>query len=186
MALIRCPECKKKVSESTELCPHCGFSINKPGAIIEEKEIMKISHDIKRTSIEFLVFVVLLISFLVFIGIVFSNIYDGKYNKYYILISFIIVIIVILKLLYEIYYCSKIELILTNKRITGRYKEGLFQMSDFDYPLSTVKSISTTSFFGTGTIIISFYEGFLSSSWLRFTCMKNVKEFKNKFFEIGK
>lgn len=26
MALHRCPECRKKISESAEICPHCGFS----------------------------------------------------------------------------------------------------------------------------------------------------------------
>lgn len=26
MALQRCPECRKKISESAKLCPHCGFS----------------------------------------------------------------------------------------------------------------------------------------------------------------
>lgn len=26
MALHRCPECRKKISESVQTCPHCGFS----------------------------------------------------------------------------------------------------------------------------------------------------------------
>ena len=26
MALQRCPECRHKISESVEICPHCGFS----------------------------------------------------------------------------------------------------------------------------------------------------------------
>ncbi|MDD0825037.1 zinc ribbon domain-containing protein [Mannheimia sp. AT1] len=26
MALHRCPECRKKISDSVESCPHCGFS----------------------------------------------------------------------------------------------------------------------------------------------------------------
>ncbi len=26
MALQRCPECRHKISESAETCPHCGFS----------------------------------------------------------------------------------------------------------------------------------------------------------------
>ncbi len=25
MALQRCPECRRKISESVESCPHCGF-----------------------------------------------------------------------------------------------------------------------------------------------------------------
>ncbi|MDG2956398.1 zinc ribbon domain-containing protein [Bisgaard Taxon 10/6] len=26
MALRKCPECRRKISESAEICPHCGFS----------------------------------------------------------------------------------------------------------------------------------------------------------------
>lgn len=26
MALHKCPECRKKISETAECCPHCGFS----------------------------------------------------------------------------------------------------------------------------------------------------------------
>ncbi|MDG2941859.1 zinc ribbon domain-containing protein [Bisgaard Taxon 10/6] len=26
MALRKCPECRRKISESAEFCPHCGFS----------------------------------------------------------------------------------------------------------------------------------------------------------------
>lgn len=26
MALHRCPECRKRISDSVENCPHCGFS----------------------------------------------------------------------------------------------------------------------------------------------------------------
>ena len=26
MALTRCPECRKKISENAENCPNCGFS----------------------------------------------------------------------------------------------------------------------------------------------------------------
>lgn len=36
MALIRCPECRKKVSENALLCPNCGFSFK-----TEDLEIYK-------------------------------------------------------------------------------------------------------------------------------------------------
>lgn len=29
MALIKCPECNKKISDKAENCPHCGYSFNK-------------------------------------------------------------------------------------------------------------------------------------------------------------
>ncbi|MDU8925249.1 zinc ribbon domain-containing protein [Pasteurellaceae bacterium LIM206] len=28
MTLQKCPECRRKISESAKLCPHCGFSFN--------------------------------------------------------------------------------------------------------------------------------------------------------------
>lgn len=28
MALIKCPECKKQISETVENCPHCGYPIS--------------------------------------------------------------------------------------------------------------------------------------------------------------
>lgn len=41
MALINCPECNKEVSDSTELCPNCGYSIKKHLQIQPEKEKLK-------------------------------------------------------------------------------------------------------------------------------------------------
>ena len=29
MALIKCPECKKKISDQCEKCPNCGYPIDK-------------------------------------------------------------------------------------------------------------------------------------------------------------
>jgi len=36
MALITCPECKKKISENAESCPKCGYRIT-PGEAFEIK-----------------------------------------------------------------------------------------------------------------------------------------------------
>ena len=30
MALVKCPECKKEVSDTAETCPHCGYRLKKP------------------------------------------------------------------------------------------------------------------------------------------------------------
>ena len=27
MALINCPECGKEISDSTKICPHCGYKL---------------------------------------------------------------------------------------------------------------------------------------------------------------
>lgn len=37
MALIKCPECDKKVSDKAEGCPHCGYSFKKKIEINDEK-----------------------------------------------------------------------------------------------------------------------------------------------------
>ena len=42
MALQRCPECRKKISESVQTCPHCGFSfakadLEKYKAVLEQR-----------------------------------------------------------------------------------------------------------------------------------------------------
>ena len=37
MALIKCPECNKEVSDCAEACPHCGYPIKKIKAANEEK-----------------------------------------------------------------------------------------------------------------------------------------------------
>lgn len=57
MALISCPECKNKISESAECCPKCGFGLNKSSS--EEK----IKLFLKYMSI-------LLIGYLIFMGII--------------------------------------------------------------------------------------------------------------------
>lgn len=37
MALIKCPECGKEVSDKTYKCPNCGFVLNKPKRSITGK-----------------------------------------------------------------------------------------------------------------------------------------------------
>ena len=42
MALTRCPECRKKISESAQFCPNCGFSFKISGfSFKEDLEIYK-------------------------------------------------------------------------------------------------------------------------------------------------
>ena len=182
MALTRCPECRKKVSESAETCPHCGYSLNKPGTIIEEKEIIRISPNPLRLYL----LVGFLIIDLAFLWWFFKPILAPYIGQFFDWIFITIVIIVIIATLNQIYQIKTIFLILTNKRITGKYKSGLFTSVDIDYPLSAVKKITTTNIFGIGTITIKFHEGFLSTSWIKFIGMKDVKEFKNKFFSISR
>ena len=39
MALHRCPECRKKISESATLCPHCGFSFDAANLEIYKQKV---------------------------------------------------------------------------------------------------------------------------------------------------
>ena len=32
MALINCPECGKEISDSTKICPHCGYKLKNKSA----------------------------------------------------------------------------------------------------------------------------------------------------------
>lgn len=182
MSLIRCPECNKKISEAAEICPHCGYGVNKPGVIVEEKEIMKIGADLKGTYIRFAIASIFFVAALILLGILFFPIIKG----YYILVCLLLVLIFSIKIIYEIYREKTTVLILTNKRITGKWLTGFFKIVDIDYPLTAIKNITTNSFFKTGSISITFREGFLSTYWIKFPHMQNVKEFKNKFFEIKK
>lgn len=43
MALIKCPECGKQVSDKALVCPHCGIDEQKALAEIREKRRMIIS-----------------------------------------------------------------------------------------------------------------------------------------------
>ena len=35
MALIKCPECKKKISDTCKTCPHCGYTLDE-GEVIQQ------------------------------------------------------------------------------------------------------------------------------------------------------
>ena len=43
MALIKCPECGKQISDKAEVCPHCGVEARKELAKIQEKRSIIIS-----------------------------------------------------------------------------------------------------------------------------------------------
>ncbi|OOF65499.1 hypothetical protein [Rodentibacter sp. Ppn85] len=39
MALIRCPECRQKISEHAENCLHCGFSLKQEDLAIYKQQL---------------------------------------------------------------------------------------------------------------------------------------------------
>ena len=36
MAIIKCPECRKKISDKAEVCPKCGFPMKKTSSILAD------------------------------------------------------------------------------------------------------------------------------------------------------
>ena len=53
MALHRCPECRKKISESVQACPHCSFSFKEADLEIYCQKLeqrRKINQEINRQN----------------------------------------------------------------------------------------------------------------------------------------
>ena len=44
MALTRCPECRKKISESAQFCPNCGFSFKEEDLEIYKQKLEERGH----------------------------------------------------------------------------------------------------------------------------------------------
>lgn len=47
MALIKCPECKKKISNQCDACPQCGYPIKSTSTIIDMPSVDAIEDDSK-------------------------------------------------------------------------------------------------------------------------------------------
>lgn len=39
MALQKCPECRKKISDTAEFCPHCGFSFREADLVLFQQKM---------------------------------------------------------------------------------------------------------------------------------------------------
>ena len=73
MALIRCPECGKEISDKASSCPNCGCPISGLEGLVElskqkEKEIEQVHSENKRTVIGIIIAVLVIASI---IGIVY-------------------------------------------------------------------------------------------------------------------
>ena len=78
MAIVKCPECGKKVSNQAELCPHCGITISELGLLPQEENEEAYATESKQPliklskkaliiiSVAFLLVVVLISSFCIF------------------------------------------------------------------------------------------------------------------------
>ena len=136
MALIKCEECGKEISDRAKACVHCGCPLEEKK---EEKvqapevEIIKSECDQRAIMIWLMAISILtLICILTIIGIVLLPIF-----------------------IYMIYYTltSKREyIILTNKRVHG-INWG-FRREKFNIPLAKVKKMTSKSLLGTSYIVL--------------------------------
>lgn len=44
MALIKCPECKKKISNTIKTCPNCGYELKEEDRKVKKKETNSKNH----------------------------------------------------------------------------------------------------------------------------------------------
>ena len=57
MALIKCPECKNQISDTTETCIHCGFPLSKLTLVNDETTNKKgKKYNIKYTNKDYLLY----------------------------------------------------------------------------------------------------------------------------------
>lgn len=61
MALIKCPECSKNISDKAESCPHCGYSLNKKSSINIDKSAFDISSLKKQWDNKYLIIILVVI-----------------------------------------------------------------------------------------------------------------------------
>lgn len=74
MALHRCPECRKRISDSVESCPHCGFSFKEADLEIYRQKLeqhrlnnQEINRKSMKLQLVWLVIFILVISVATFI-----------------------------------------------------------------------------------------------------------------------
>jgi len=69
MALITCPECKKKISESAKSCPNCGYQLTTE----KVKEIKKNEYELKKSLGIGCIFLIIILFILYITGLFSTN-----------------------------------------------------------------------------------------------------------------
>ena len=69
MALIKCPECGKEISDQAPACIHCGFPLSKLKTVKEKKEGVVLSRKKVAISTPIIIFLVTNTAFLILISI---------------------------------------------------------------------------------------------------------------------
>lgn len=78
MALIKCPECKKKVSQIAEVCPRCGFPIKSYGFIEKSKPKRNYKKILRTIGIVFVALSILFIAVAFIIEAIDDYIYEKQ------------------------------------------------------------------------------------------------------------
>lgn len=76
MALHRCPECRKRISDSVESCPHCGFSFKEADLEIYRQKLEQRrlhNQEINRKSVKLQLIWLAIFSIVIGIGTLVAN-----------------------------------------------------------------------------------------------------------------
>ena len=87
MALIKCPECNKDISDECKVCIHCGYTLKKEkkknnekfdilASFKDKKQLTVIKNFVSLTSLQIMALVCLICSFVI-------NFFDVVYNRYH-------------------------------------------------------------------------------------------------------
>ncbi|WP_144395561.1 zinc ribbon domain-containing protein [Pleionea sediminis] len=74
MAIVKCPECRKPISDRARVCNHCGYTISKDASDEERERAHRIIRLKKRNRIQMIVY----LSMIVFIAGVLFMYFGGR------------------------------------------------------------------------------------------------------------
>lgn len=167
MALIKCPECCKEISDKASACPNCGCPIEADESgfawhedRVEEKKIMSIENN-NIFYIVGIIFAVCLV--LMFIAEIISNV------SMFLWVIFFAALICYLPLLFAV---LGRELYFTNKRIVG--KIGIFFDKRVDVPLDMITGVTVAQGVFGDTLLINTMSG-----GYRFNYVNNATAFQS-------
>lgn len=163
MALIKCEECGKQISDRSKACIHCGCPLEeKKEEKVEapEIELLRSECDQRAVMIYLMVISIMtLICILTVIGIILLPVF-----------------------IYMIYYtltAKKEYIVLTNKRVHG-INWGL-KKEKFDLPLSKVKKLKAESLLGTSYLVLE-----ADGKSYTFDYLINAKDISNAYEDVKK
>ena len=132
MALIKCPECGKEISDKAKTCPNCGYPIKKitgtENEILEQTEVGKQQYDIvvqkprKKISKKSIIIIGTIVSSII-IGVIVYLIVTADSRKY--------------DNAQELYASEEYEDALTEFKELGTYKNSADMVEECEYALST-------------------------------------------------